>query len=103
MDVATITAEADKLHSSNQWRECYDYLKGHADGTEDVELLWRLIRAYYFVGKYLAKSTEEAKEIATKGQEISDRALKINENHFNVQRVRSSVPVFCVFFYSWSW
>lgn len=88
MDVGKITAEADNLHTSNRWRECYDYLKSYADST-DVELLWRLIRAYYFVGKHLARSKEEAKEIATKGQEIADRALGINDNHFNVHRVRT--------------
>lgn len=89
MDVAAISmkAEVDRLEEENLWREAYDYVRPYADTTEDLDLMWRLIRAYYRVGKYLPRDKQESLEVAKKGMEISDRALRIDENHFNVHRV----------------
>ncbi len=83
-----IVAEADRLHYSNQWRDAYEYLKPHCDELTDPEILWRLLRAYYRVGKHLAKNKEEKDYISQKGLQILERAVSDNENDFNVQKVR---------------
>lgn len=87
MEVADIVAEADKLQSSNKWRDAYEYLKPYSDTAEDPELLWRLLRSCYRIGKYLARDKQERDAVAEKGLEIMERALAKDSNHFNIQKV----------------
>lgn len=75
MDVAAIVAEADRLQYSNRWREACDYLELYSEKTTEPEILWRLIRSYYFTGKHLAKEQKEKEHAAEKGLEMSERAL----------------------------
>lgn len=89
MDVAAVIAEVDRLQLSNKWREAYDYIKPYADAATDPELMWRIIRAYYRVGKHLARDKQEKDEVAKKASEVSERAIKINQNSFDVQKVLS--------------
>ena len=87
MASAEIIAEADRLQSSNKWRDAYEYLKPYSDTTEDPELLWRLLRSYYRIGKHLARDHQERDAVAEKGLEILKRALDKDSNHFNIQKV----------------
>ena len=87
MDVAAIVKEADRLQTSNKWREAYDYLRPHAAEAVDPEVLWRLLRSYYRIGKYLARDKQERDQVAEDGLQLYERALKRDENHFNVQKV----------------
>lgn len=87
MEAADIIAESDRLQNSNKWRDAYEYLKPYSDTTEDPELLWRLIRSYYRIGKHLARDKQEKAAVADKGLEISERALAKDSNHFNIQKV----------------
>ena len=84
---AEIVAEADRLHESNKWREAYEYLKPHCDETTDPEVLWRLLRAFYRVGKHLTQNKQETEYIMQKGLEIMERSLKLHEKDFNIQKV----------------
>ena len=86
---AELVAEADRLNRSGEWREAYEYLKPHCDDSTDPEVLWRLLRAFYRVGKFLAKDKQEKEYIMQKGVEIMESALKLHENDFNVQKVSS--------------
>jgi len=87
MDVTQIAAEADKLEKENRWREAYNYLKEYVDSAEDPELVWRIIRAYYRVGKYLARDKQEREEVARKGEELFARALAINDKNHRLHQV----------------
>ena len=87
MDVLALNNMLDECYKTNKWREGYDRIKEYEDKATDPELLWRMIRSYYQVGKYMPRDKNEAEFLATKGLEISDRALKINGNHFNIRRV----------------
>lgn len=91
-----MTEEVDRLQRSNQWREAYDYVKEYGETATDPELLWRVIRACYYVGKHLSRDKQESQAIATKGLEVSDRALKIDNNHFNLHRVSSCCAISCL-------
>lgn len=85
---AEIVTEAERLHRGNQWREAFEYLKAYSDEATEPEILWRQLRAYYRVGKHLAKDKQETEYIMQKGLEIMERATKTHEDHFQVQKVR---------------
>lgn len=87
MDVAAIKAKADELQRTNKWKEAYEYLEPYADEATDPEVLWRVIRSFYRMGKYLARNNEERDQIARKAQQVSERALQQHENNYNVQKV----------------
>jgi protein-disulfide isomerase-like protein with CxxC motif len=96
-EVAALCAEADKLERASKWREAYDMLKPHAGGARDPELLWRIVRAYYRMGKYLTKDKHERDLIAEEGMALSERALQIDPNNFNVQKVlQEKIIAVCV-------
>lgn len=82
-----IAAEADRLHYGGGWRDAYEYLKPHCDSSTDPEVLWRLLRSFYRVGKFLAKDQQEIEYLAQKGHDIMERALKLHENNFHIQKV----------------
>lgn len=82
-----LTTRVDELERSNRWRESYEMLKPHAADTRDPELMWRVLRANYRVGKYLAKDKQERDVVAQEGLQVSQRALQIAADHFNVQKV----------------
>ena len=84
-DVESICKHADQLFTDNKWREALDYLQQFSD-TEDSELLWRLIRMNYRIGKKSSNRIEAKKfaEIATK---LSDKAMALHENDFHCIKV----------------
>ena len=84
-DVESICKHADQLFTDNKWREALDYLQQFSD-TEDSELLWRLIRMNYRIGKKSSNRIEAKKfaEIATK---LSEKAMALHENDFQCIKV----------------
>lgn len=95
MDTAEVIKQADELENQSKWEAELELLKPFEDKTEDVELLWRLIRVYNWVGAYHSKDKPVKKERAKKVQEISDRAMKADNNHFDVLRVGKSHCLLC--------
>ena len=89
MDSKELCDRSDELQRGDKWREAYDILKDYGD-TDDVELLWRLIRSYYRVGKFLAQSTAERDEMALKGNAAVEKAASKYPNHFEVRKVRNN-------------
>jgi len=84
--VSTIGQHADKLYADNKWHEALEYLEHHAD-TENPDLLWRLMRINYRVGKHMTADRKVAEQMAAHAMELSDRALRINDKHFLCQKV----------------
>ena len=83
--------EVDKLQTSGKWSEAYDLLKSHTE-SEDPELLWRLIRSYYRMGKYVMKDNKPVRDsMAKKGTELVNRAANKYPEHFEIRRVNSYV------------
>ena len=92
MDSKETCARADELQHGDKWREAYDFLKEFED-TDDVELLWRLIRSYYRVGKFLAASTNERNEMAKKGQAAVEKGSRLFPEHFEIRKVHEQVGI----------
>lgn len=87
-DITAVTAEADRLQRNSQWREAYEYLKPYTEEARDPELLWRLIRSYYRVGKHLARNKKESEDAAKIGMELSERGLAIDDKNFELLKVQ---------------
>lgn len=45
-------------------------------GDQKAEATWKLIRAYYFKGKYTTKDTEARKKIYNLGKDVGEKSLK---------------------------
>jgi len=87
MDSGEICSRADELQHADKWREAYDVLK-EFESTDDAELLWRLIRSYYRVGKFLAADVAEKNEMANKGTAAVEKAVRMFPDDFQVRKVR---------------
>ena len=85
-DVQKLMQKADELYSQQQFREAMDLLEPFSLESEDVELLWRVMRLCFRLGK-AAKDKSEANALAEKAYRLSERGLKINENVFGIQKV----------------
>lgn len=81
-----IVQHADKLYEERKWHEALEYLEQYAD-TKELDLLWRLMRINYRVGKHITADRRAAERMAARGMELSERALKISDKHFLCQKV----------------
>lgn len=81
-----IVQHADKLYEERKWHEALEYLEQYADAKE-LDLLWRLMRINYRVGKHITADRRAAERMAARGMELSERALKISDKHFLCQKV----------------
>lgn len=86
MDTKEICAKADELQHDDKWREAYDVLKEFKD-SEDAEIMWRLIRSYYRVGKFLTAGKAEKMCMAETGNATVERAVSKYPDHFEVRKV----------------
>ena len=85
-----IVQHADKLYEDRKWHEALEYLEQYGE-TEELDLLWRLMRINYRVGKHITPDRKAAERMAARGMELSERALKISDKHFLCQKVRTVV------------
>lgn len=91
-DIQECMQKSDELYSQQQFREAMDLLDPFSTESEDVELLWRVMRLCFRLGK-TAKDKPEADALAEKAYKLSQRGLKINENVFGIQKVfKLSIP-----------
>ena len=87
-----IVQHADKLYEDRKWHEALEYLEQYGE-TEELDLLWRLMRINYRVGKHITPDRKAAERMAARGMELSERALKISDKHFLCQKVRTAVSL----------
>lgn len=87
MDVVAITAELDSMEKNSKWREACEYVKPFVMEAVDPGVLWRLLRVYYRVGKFVADSKQEREEVAEQGMKLYDRAIELAGTNFDVQKV----------------
>ena len=85
-DVQETLQKADELYDQQKFREAADLLEPLVAESEDVELIWRVMRLYFRLGK-ATKDKAEGDALALKAYELSTRGLKINENMFGIQKV----------------
>lgn len=85
-----IVQHADKLYEERKWHEALEYLEQYAD-TKELDLLWRLMRINYRVGKHITADRRAAERMAARGMELSERALKISDKHFLCQKVHGNL------------
>lgn len=65
--------------------------------SENTEVLWRLVRACYTVGKFFTKDKTESKQLSDEATGYAKRAVAIDEHNFNTQKVSGvlySTPYF---------
>lgn len=87
-DIQDSLRKADELYNQQKFREAADLLEPLSAESEDVELIWRVMRLYYRLGK-AASDKAEGDAYALKAYELSAKGLKINENTFGIQKVIS--------------
>lgn len=80
-----IICQADQLYDSNQWKEALAYLEQYADSS-DVEVLWRLARLCYKVGKYHSSGPEQSQKLSVRGMTYAERALAADAYNFAAQK-----------------
>ena len=88
-DSPSLLQQADELYRQQKYREALDLLEPEAAESEDTELLWRVMRLYFRLGKEAKDDEAKAGELAKKAYETSERGLKVNENSFGIQKVKS--------------
>ncbi len=81
---------ADELYQTkdqtSSYRDVLAALSKYAD-SDDPEALWQLIRIYYRVGKYEAKSKEESMRMADAALACREKVLVVAKEHFLCQKV----------------
>ena len=88
----SLLEQADELYGQQKYGEVLELLEPGSAESEDAELLWRLMRLYYRLGKEAAKGDQtKAGELAKKAYETSERGLKINDKSFGIQKVKKKV------------
>lgn len=76
-----ILQHADQLYGDNKMQEALAYLETLAH-WEEAEVLWRLARLCYKVGKYYTSTQEEARELAERGMGYAKRSVTADSRNF---------------------
>ena len=76
-----ILQHVDRLYEENQMQEALAYLEPLAH-WEEGEVLWRLARLCYKVGKYYASSQDEARRLAERGLVYAERSVSASSKNF---------------------
>ena len=76
-----ILRHVDQLYEDNQMQEALAYLEPLAQ-REEAEVLWRLARLCYKVGKYHTSSQEQARELAERGMGYAKRSVTADSKNF---------------------
>lgn len=85
--------ETDAMFDGGRCPEALPILRKYSQ-LENAEVLWRLVRACYTVGKYYTKDQAEAKRLSTEAVEFAKRAIAADERNFYAQRVRGLSALF---------
>ena len=86
LDNAGVIERADDLFSQEKWRDMLELLLPYTE-TEDVELLWRVVRAHQLVGKRSPRNRQETEQLLQKAMEMMERGIQLNETHFQMHKV----------------
>jgi len=79
--MADTLAKADALQTENKFQEQIDLLEPVVkSGSTNVEILWRLARAYYQLGCHT--EGDARLKLYEKGYEYAQQAVKADDNHF---------------------
>ena len=96
--MADVIQKADELNAnSERWRELLDFLvEGKHTETDNPDMLWRVVRAYYRVSKFKAKDSHESLTLAESALRVVERALTIDPNHFLIHKVYRYILLYSV-------
>lgn len=88
-DQAAVLKYSDQLYYDRNWKELLDYLRSTYEATNDPEVLWRLLRCSYRLGKQTlqAGDSKEAERIADMAIEQSQKGLAQHDRHYYLQKV----------------
>eukprot|EP01102_Stenamoeba_stenopodia_P007158 TRINITY_DN199_c0_g1_i5.p1 TRINITY_DN199_c0_g1~~TRINITY_DN199_c0_g1_i5.p1 ORF type:complete len:243 (-),score=71.37 TRINITY_DN199_c0_g1_i5:750-1439(-) len=77
-----VVKTADELSEKKEFNKALEVLlKGHSDFPNDIEIWWRISRAYFDVFEQLSNA-DEKKDALLKGLEHAEAALKVNDSHY---------------------
>ena len=88
--------ETDAMYYGGKSPEAIQILRKYSQ-SENTEVLWRLVRACYTVGKFFTKDKTESKQLSDEATGYAKRAVAIDEHNFNTQKVSDvlySTPYF---------
>ncbi|MBN2092399.1 tetratricopeptide repeat protein [candidate division KSB1 bacterium] len=71
-NAATLLADATNI---DQAIKLYEQAMNQLQGDQKAEATWKLIRAYYFKGRYTTKNTDEKKKIYDLGKNIGEKGV----------------------------
>ena len=92
-DRPAVLKYSDRLYVDRQWAKLLDYLRGLLDGALDPELLWRLLRCAYRLGKQAldAGDTKAAERVADDAMELAEKGLAGDGGRHDYQLHKVSV------------
>ena len=79
--------ETDAMYYASKSPEALQIMRKYSQ-LENAEVLWRMVRLCYTVGKYFTKDQAEAKRLSTEAMEFAKRSIAADARNFNAQRVR---------------
>lgn len=99
-NVAEVIERSDQLFRQRKIEESFDLLTPYADdGSDNPEVLWRVIRMYHSRSRDLQLSNKkEAEKLANKGFELAQKALAIGADNAGCNKVicaRLEVKISC--------
>lgn len=86
-----VIKETDAMYYGGKSPEAIQILRRHSQ-TNNPEVLWRLVRACYTVGKFFIKDQAESKRLSDEAMEYAKRGIAIDEHSFSTQKVSGSPP-----------
>jgi len=88
-----VVKSADELSEKKEFKQALELLlKGHNDFPTDIEIWWRICRAYFDVFEQVTNA-DEKKDALLKGLEHAEAALKANEAHYATHKVFMTTPL----------
>ena len=92
-DQAAVLKYSDQLYRNRNWKELLDYLQSTSGSTNDPDLLWRLVRCAYRLGKqtFQAGDPKEAERIVDMAMEHAQKGLAQHERHYYLHKVSLSI------------
>lgn len=80
-----VIKETDAMYYGGKSPEAIQILRRHSQ-TNNPEVLWRLVRACYTVGKFFIKDQAESKRLSDEAMEYAKRGIAIDEHSFSTQK-----------------
>jgi len=76
-----LVKQAEELHAASNFQGVFDLLRPQQETSKDIEVLWRLARAYYDLSDQSTDTTFQKKQLES-GLELTERLVKDYADHW---------------------